>query len=156
YTHTGWEVTSRPDPYGVAGVKDSARLYAYGAVRTAVNLVHADRNTPGYMRSPPVVPYIYAIESAMDELAWQLGMDPVDLRRITDTMPDPIDGKPYPSRSLMQRYDQAAEAFGWKNRATRPGATRDGEWLVGWGCATALYPTHIGTAAARVRLMANG
>jgi xanthine dehydrogenase YagR molybdenum-binding subunit len=69
YSHEGWEVTSRPDPYGVAGVKDSARVYAYGAVKTAVNLVHADRNTPGYMRSPPVVPYIYALESAMDELA---------------------------------------------------------------------------------------
>ncbi len=156
YSHEGWEATSRPDPYAVAGVKDSARLYAYGAVKTKVNLVHADRNTPGYMRSPPVVPYIYAIESAMDELAWKLGMDPVELRRINDTMTDPIDGKPYSSRSLMTCYDQAAEAFGWKSRAPRPGATRDGEWLVGWGCATALYPTHIGTAAARVRLMANG
>jgi xanthine dehydrogenase YagR molybdenum-binding subunit len=92
----------------------------------------------------------------MDELAWKLGMDPVELRRINDTMTDPIDGKPYSSRSLMTCYDQAAEAFGWKGRAAQPGTTRDGEWLVGWGCATALYPTHIGTAAARVRLMANG
>jgi xanthine dehydrogenase YagR molybdenum-binding subunit len=156
YSHEGFEVTSRPDPYGVAGVEDSARLYAYGAVKTKVNLVHADRNTPGFMRSPPVVPYIYALESAMDELAWKLGMDPIELRRINDTMTDPIDGKPYSSRSLMTCYDQAAEAFGWKNRAARPGATRDGDWLIGWGCATALYPTHIGTAAARVRLMANG
>jgi xanthine dehydrogenase YagR molybdenum-binding subunit len=156
YSHEGWEITSRPDPYGVAGVKDSARVYAYGAVKTKVTLVHADRNTPGFMRSPPVVPYIYALESAMDELAWKLGMDPVELRRINDTMTDPIDGKPYSSRSLMTCYDQAAAAFGWKDRAAAPGTTRDGDWLIGWGCATALYPTHIGTAAARVRLMANG
>jgi xanthine dehydrogenase YagR molybdenum-binding subunit len=156
YSHDGWEVTSRPDPYGVAGVKDSARVYAYGAVKTKVTLVHADRNTPGFMRSPPVVPYIYALESAMDELAWKLGMDPVELRRINDTTTDPIDGKPWSSRSLMTCYDQAAAAFGWKNRATEPGTTRDGDWLIGWGCATALYPTHTGTAAARVRLMANG
>ncbi len=156
YSHEGFEVTSRPDPYGVAGVEDTARLYAYGAVKTKVNLVHADRNTPGYMRSPPVVPYIYAIESAMDELAWKLGIDPVELRRINDTTTDPIDGKPYSSRALMTCYDQAAAAFGWKDRAARPGMTRDGDWLIGWGCATALYPTHIGTAAARVRLMANG
>jgi xanthine dehydrogenase YagR molybdenum-binding subunit len=156
YSHEGWEVTSRPDPYGVAGVKDSARVYAYGAVSTKVTLVHADRNTPGYMRSPPVVPYIYALESAMDELAWKLGMDPVELRRINDTTTDPIDGKPYSSRSLMTCYDQAAAAFGWKGRSAEPGSTRDGDWLIGWGCATALYPTHIGTAAARVRLMANG
>ena len=156
YSHEGWEVSSRPDPYVVAGVEDSARLYAYGAIKTRVNVVHADRNTPGYMRSPPVVPYIYAIESAMDELAWKLGMDPIELRRINDTQTDPVDGKPYSSRSLMTCYDEAARAFGWNNRELRTGSMREGEWLIGWGCATALYPTHIGTAAARVRLMANG
>jgi xanthine dehydrogenase YagR molybdenum-binding subunit len=156
YFHEGWEISSRPDPYVVAGVADSAMLYGYGTVRTKVNVVHADRNTPGYMRSPPVVPYIYALESAMDELAWKLGMDPVELRRINDTMTDPVDGKPWSSRSLMQCYDQAAQAFGWEKRAPQPAATRDGEWLIGWGCATALYPTHIGPATARVRLMANG
>ena len=156
YFHEGWEISSRPDPYVVAGVADSARLYGYGTVKTKVNVVHADRNTPGYMRSPPVVPYIYALESAMDELAWKLGMDPIELRRINDTMTDPIDGKPWSSRSLMKCYDQAAQAFGWERRAGQPGTTRDGDWLVGWGCATALYPTHIGTATARVRLLANG
>jgi xanthine dehydrogenase YagR molybdenum-binding subunit len=156
YFHEGWEISSRPDPYAVAGVEDSARLYAYGAVKTKVNIVHADRNTPGFMRSPPVVPYIYALESAMDELAWKLDMDPVELRRINDTMTDPIDGKQWSSRSLMKCFDQAAQAFGWEKRARRPGATRDGEWLIGWGCATALYPTHTATATARVRLMSNG
>ena len=69
FIHEGWEVTSRPDPYSVSGVEDSARLYGFGAVKTSVTLVHADRNTPGFMRSPPVVPYIYALESAVDELA---------------------------------------------------------------------------------------
>ena len=60
------------------------------------------------MRSPPDVPYIYALESAMDELAVELDMDPVELRRVNDTMKDPIDGKPYSSRSLMKCFDQAA------------------------------------------------
>jgi xanthine dehydrogenase YagR molybdenum-binding subunit len=69
YAHQGSEISSRPDPYVVAGVEDSAQLYAFGAVATKVDVVHADRNTPGYMRSPPVVPYIYALESAMDEMA---------------------------------------------------------------------------------------
>jgi hypothetical protein len=75
YSHEGWEISSRRDPYCVAGVEDSARLYAFGAVGTKVNIVHADRNTPGFMRSPPVVPYIYALETAMDELAAKLRMD---------------------------------------------------------------------------------
>src|SRR5256885_11445030 len=60
----------------------------------------------GFMRSPPVVPYIYALESAMDELAVQLGMDPVEFRRVNDTSVDPIKGKPYSSRSLMKCYDE--------------------------------------------------
>ena len=156
YSHEGWEISSRPDPYVVAGVEDSAQLYAFGAVATKVNVVHADRNTPGFMRSPPVVPYIFALESAMDEMALKLGLDPIEFRRVNDTMMSPIGNKPYSSRSLMQCYDQAAEAFGWKQRNPQIGSMRDGEWLVGWGCATALYPTHIGPAAARVRLMPNG
>ena len=77
-------------------------------MKTHVTLVHADRNTPGFMRSPPVVPYIYALESAMDELAVKLDMDPVELRRINDSMTDAT-GKPWSSRSLMKCYDQAAE-----------------------------------------------
>ena len=156
YSHEGWEISSRPDPYVVAGVEDSAHLYAFGAVATKVNVVHADRNTPGFMRSPPVVPYIYALESAMDELAVKLEIDPIEFRRINDTMTDPIEGKPYSSRSLMKCYDQAAEAFGWQRRDPRPGSMREGDWLVGWGCATALYPTHVGAATARVRLSPNG
>ncbi len=155
FSHEGWEITSRPDPYVVAGVEDSARMYAFGTVKTAVNIVHADRNTPGFMRSPPVVPYIYALETAMDELAVKLGMDPVELRRINDTTTDAM-GKPYTSRSLMKCYDQAAASFGWSKRNPQPGSMRDGDWLVGWGCATAVYPTHIGTATARVQLLSSG
>jgi xanthine dehydrogenase YagR molybdenum-binding subunit len=71
-------------------------------------------------------------------------------------MTSPIGGKPYSSRSLMQCYDHAAASFGWKDRTPQPRSMRDGDWLVGFGCATALYPTHVGSAAARVRLMANG
>jgi xanthine dehydrogenase YagR molybdenum-binding subunit len=156
YSHEGWEMSSRPDPYNVAGVEDSAQLYAFGSVATKVNIVHADRNTPGYMRSPPVVPYIYALESAMDEMAIKLGMDPIEFRRINDTAVSPVDGKPYSSRSLMTCYEQAAQVFGWKRRAGERNGERDGDWLVGYGCATALYPTHIGPAAARVRFMPSG
>src|SRR5262249_58189594 len=76
--------------------------------------------------------------------------------RSTDTRPARIEGRPYPSRSLMTCYDEAARAFGWRRREPRPGSMRDGDWLIGWSCATALYPTHIATATARVRLMANG
>ena len=156
YSHEGWEISSRPDPYVVAGVEDSAQLYAFNTVATKVNIVHADRSTPGYMRSPPVVPYVYALESAMDEMALKLDMDPVEFRRLNDTSISRIGDKPYSSRSLMTCYDQAAAAFGWKEPSPKSGSVRDGEWLIGWGCASAFYPTHIGPATARVRLMADG
>ena len=155
FIHEGWEVTSRPDSYSVAGVEDSARLYGFGAVKTRVSVVHADRNTPGFMRSPPVVPYIYALESAMDELAIKLKLDPVELRRINDSSTDAT-GKQWSSRSLMKCYDEASERFGWSKRSPQPGSMRDGDWLIGWGCASAVYPTHVGAAAARVRLTADG
>lgn len=156
FSHEGWELTSRIDDYVVGGVDTTARMYGYGAVHTRVHVVRADRQTPGYMRSPPETPYMFALESAIDELAAQLRIDPVELRRRNDTAHDPVSGKPFSSRSLMRCYDEAGSRFGWNARDARPGAMRDGDWLVGWGCATAAYPTHIGAAAARVRLDRDG
>ncbi len=156
YLHEGWELTSRPDNYNVSGTTSTAVMYDYGSVATRVNVVNADRNTPGYMRSPPEVPYMYALESAMDELAVALNMDPVELRRVNDTMKDPVTGRPYSSRSLVHCLEAGAEAFGWRNRSAAPGSMRDGDWLVGWGCATACYPTNIGPAAVRIRLTSDG
>jgi xanthine dehydrogenase YagR molybdenum-binding subunit len=154
--HEGWEVTSRPSGYNVAGVESTARMYACPNIATAVNVVHADRNTPGYMRAPPETPYMFALECAMDELAYELKMDPIELRRVNDTQTDPVDGLPFSSRSLMQCFDQAAAQFGWRNRNALPGSMRDGDWQVGFGCATACYPSNIGPAAARVSMSTDG
>ncbi len=149
-------MTSRPSGYNVAGVESTARMYACPNIATAVNVVHADRNTPGYMRAPPETPYMFALESAMDELAYELRMDPIELRRVNDTQMDPVSGLPFSSRSLMQCFDQAAAQFGWRNRNPRPASMSDGEWLVGFGCATACYPSNVGPAAARVSVTADG
>ena len=151
-SHEGWEVTSRPSGYNVAGVESTVRMYACPNISTAVNIVHADRNTPGYMRAPPETPYMFALESAMDELAYQLAMDPIELRRVNDTQTDPVKGIPFSSRSLMQCFDQAAARFGWDRRSAEPASMRDGEWQVGYGCATACYPSNLGPAAARVSM----
>ena len=154
--HEGWEVTSRPSNYNVSGTETTARMYACPNIETAVNVVHADRNTPGFMRAPPDTPYMFALESAMDELAYALAIDPIELRRINDTQTDPINGHPFSSRSLMQCFDQAAERFGWSRRNPQPGSMTDGDWQIGWGCATACYPSNIGPAAARLRLSPDG
>ncbi len=155
-SHEGWEVTSRPSGYNVAGVETTARMYACPNISTAVNVVHADRGTPGFMRAPPETPYMFALESAMDELAHQLKMDPIELRRANDTQTDPVSGLPFTSRSLMACYDQAAAQFGWNKRAVQPGTRVEGEWLVGAGCATACYPSNFGPAAVRLALTPDG
>jgi xanthine dehydrogenase YagR molybdenum-binding subunit len=156
FFHEGWELTSRPSGYNVAGVDTTARMYACPNIDTAVNVVHADRNTPGFQRAPAETPYMFGLESAMDELAYALKMDPVELRRINDTQIDPVSGLKFSSRSLMQCFDQAAETFGWKTRNPEPGSMRDGDWLIGWGCAAACYPTNIGPGAARLAITPDG
>jgi xanthine dehydrogenase YagR molybdenum-binding subunit len=154
--HEGWEISSRPDDYKVAGTDASTRLYACPNIDSNVTIVHADRNTPGFMRSPPETPYLFALECAMDELAYALKMDPVELRRINDTQNEPIKGLPYTSRALMPCFDAAGSAFGWNRRSPQPGSMHDGDWLIGWGCASTMYPTQMGPASARVTLMPDG
>jgi xanthine dehydrogenase YagR molybdenum-binding subunit len=154
--HDGLEVTSRPDGYLVGGTETTARLYDIANVATNVSVVRADRSTPGFMRSPPELPYIYALESAMDELAVALNMDPVELRRINDTMVERIDGLPYSSRALVPCFEQAAAKFEWSKRDPKPMSMRDGDWLIGYGCATACYPSQFAPATARVKLSEDG
>ncbi len=131
-------------------------MYGKPAILTRVNMVKADRQTSGFMRAPVEMPYMYALESAMDELAVALGMDPVELRRVNDIRESPVDGARFTSRSLMRCYDEAAASFGWGKRDPKPGSMHDGDWLIGYGCATASYPTHMAPATARVTLGANG
>lgn len=154
--HEGEEVSSRPDGYKVGGTDATARMYAVPNIASRVTIQHADRNTPGFMRAPAEVPYMFALESAMDELAYALAIDPVELRRINDAQVEPVKGLPYSSRSLNQCYEAAAAAFGWSRRDPKPMSMTDGDWQVGWGCASAIYPSNIAASFARVTLTAHG
>jgi xanthine dehydrogenase YagR molybdenum-binding subunit len=156
FFHEGWELTSRPSSYNVAGVDTTARMYACDNIETAVNVVHADRNTPGFQRAPAETPYMFGLESAMDELAYALNMDPIELRRVNDTQIDPVSGLRFSSRSLMRCFDQAADRFGWRNRDPKPASMREGEWQIGYGCAASCYPTNIGPGAARLAFTPDG
>jgi len=154
--HDGEEITSRPSQYSVGGTDATARMYGCPNIATSVTVVHADRNTPGYMRAPPETPYMFALESAMDELATGLGMDPIELRRVNDTQTDPVSGLPFSSRALMKCFDAAAREFGWSRRSPKPRSMTAGDWWVGYGCATACYPSNCGPAAVRVALLPGG
>ncbi len=118
--HSSWELTSRNERFAVAGSDSTARLYACPHVRTKVVNVEADRQAPGFMRAPPETPYLFALESAMDELSYALDIDPLDLRRRNETSIETVSGKPYTSRSLLQCIDRGAEIFGWSTRPRHP------------------------------------
>ena len=150
--HESWELCSRKDRFATAGSDSTARLYGCHNVRTEVHNVEADRQAPGFMRAPPEMPYLFVMESAMDELSYKLGMDPVELRRRNDTPVELATGRPYTSRSLLRCVERGAELFGWNERNPAVRSMGDEDDLVGWGFASAFYPTQIGPAHCRITL----
>ena len=150
--HESWELTSRSEKFATAGSDSTSRLYGCANVRTLVHNVETDRQAPGFMRAPPEMPYLFAMESAMDELSYKLGLDPVELRRRNDTTVELATNRPYTSRSLLRCIERGAELFGWAQRNPAPGSMGDAEDLVGWGFASAFYPTQIGPAHCRITL----
>jgi xanthine dehydrogenase YagR molybdenum-binding subunit len=108
------------------------------------------------MRGPGYSSAAFPIESAMDELAHELGVDPIELRRRNEPENDQSSGQPFSTRRLRDCYTVGAREFGWSRRNPKPRSTRDGDWLIGTGMATALYDTLRAPAQARVQLDADG
>jgi xanthine dehydrogenase YagR molybdenum-binding subunit len=108
------------------------------------------------MRAPGEASGSFALESAIDELAWELGVDPLELRLKNYAARDPDEDKPWSSKSLDSCYKNGAAAFGWFKRPKAVRATRDGHWLIGSGMATATYPARQMPASALARIKADG
>ena len=106
------------------------------------------------MRAPGAVSGMFALECAMDELAYALKIDPLELRLINYAETDPESGKPFSSKALRECYRLGAEKFGWKNRKSEPRSMRDGRLLVGWGMATGVWGAFQMPATARITLRA--
>jgi xanthine dehydrogenase YagR molybdenum-binding subunit len=131
-------------------------MYACPNVETISRLVPLNLGTPTYMRAPGVATGTYALEVAMDELAYKLNMDPLALRLANYSEVDPHSKKPFTEKSLRQCYSRAAERFGWARRKPEPRSMRDGSTLIGWGMATETYPGKGLPCAAMVRLRPDG
>lgn len=130
------------------------RLLYSGAHRmTATRLAVLDLTESNAMRAPGEATGLMALEIAMDELAVKLSMDPIALRVLNDTQVDPEKKtRPFSQRSMIECLRIGAETFGWNKRNARPGAVRDGRWLVGMGVAAAIRGNPVTNSAARVRL----
>lgn len=154
--HEGTAETSRFEQFVEALTSCTDFMYSCPNVRTSYRLVPLDTGTPTYMRGPGESSGMYALETALDELAHKLGMDPIELRRRNEPKIDEGANKPFSSRSLMPCYDLGAERFGWSKRTPEPRSMRDGRLLIGMGTATATYPALQFPASARARLRADG
>jgi xanthine dehydrogenase YagR molybdenum-binding subunit len=126
------------EPCGIV----SRMMYESPNQETSHRLARMNLGTPTFMRAPGEASGSFALESAMDELAYQLNMDPLALRLKNYTERDPGKDLPWSSKSLRQCYEIGAERFGWKDRKPQPRSMKQGNKLVGWGMATATYPTN--------------
>jgi xanthine dehydrogenase YagR molybdenum-binding subunit len=148
--------TSTVDEFVEACGNTSRFLYSCPNIRVRHRAVRVNIATPTPMRAPGENPGLFALESALDELADRLGIDPIALRTINHADVNEQTGKPWSSKYLKECYRMAAEHFGWAKRDPRPGSMRDGNLLVGWGMATATYPGIRSPGAAKVRLLQDG
>ncbi len=134
----------------------SRMLYSCPNLQTSHRLVRLNTGTPSFMRAPGESSGTYGLESFMDELAYQMKIDPVELRLRNYAEQDPEKGKPWSSKSLRECYRQGAEKFGWAQRNPEPRSRKEGNTLVGWGMATSVYPSRRSPAAAKAILRADG
>jgi xanthine dehydrogenase YagR molybdenum-binding subunit len=111
---------------------------------------------PTFNRAPGKSTGSFALESAIDELAYKLKIDPVELRIKNEPAKDPLTGKPWSSRSLIQCLRAGAEKFGWKNRKSEPRQNRQGEYWVGYGVGCGIYPARQRDTSAIVKLTRKG
>ncbi|GAA4637006.1 xanthine dehydrogenase family protein molybdopterin-binding subunit [Actinoallomurus vinaceus] len=131
-------------------------MYATPNLRTTHRLVRLDVPTPSWMRAPGECPGMYALESAMDELAHAAGMDPIELRVVNEPDTEPESGLPFSSRNLIACLREGAHRFGWDPRHRDPGVRRDGRWLVGTGVAASTYPSRRSAAQADAAIDGDG
>jgi len=155
-THEAIAVTSQFEEFSRNDTAWAALLYKSDTARFEHKLVRLDVPTSSDMRAPGAATGVYALESAMDELAVALNLDPVELRLRTYSDRDQNTDLPYSSKALRECYREGAAAFGWSKRDPKPRSMRDGSELVGWGMASGVWEALQVPVAARIALSANG
>ena len=155
-THDAVTVTSQYEDFHRQETGWSGLLYKSANAKYAHRLARLDLPTSCDMRAPSAAPALFALESAMDELAVALKIDPLELRLRCYSDRDQNENKPYSSKALRECYRQGAEAFGWAKRNPEPRSMREGSDLVGWGMATGVWEALQVPITVRIVLTANG
>ncbi|PXY17679.1 carbon monoxide dehydrogenase [Prauserella coralliicola] len=154
--HTSVTRTGRVGGNPEQVTSQSKHLYDAENILVRQNVVELDLISNTAMRAPGDSIGTFALEASIDELAYELGMDPIELRMRNEPERNPIDGRRFANRKLREAYRLGAERFGWADRTPEPGSMRDGRWLVGMGVATAFHPAWQFLANVTVRLSVDG
>ena len=155
--HDSINPTSVFDDYVEYAAMASRHLWrASGGIATSHRVVHVNRNSPVVLRAPMEAQGHFALECAMDELAYATGVDPVELRLRNDTDTDPYSGRPFSTRALRECLTKGAARFGWDRRTPEPRSMRDGRYLIGQGVAAAIYTHWRWPGKARVTINGGG
>ena len=138
--HLKLSPTSPFDDWAEPSIGTDAQAYACSNYEGVYRLIRANTMTPTFTRAPGEASGMFVLECAMDELAYELGLDPLELRLRNHADVDPVSGNPWSSKGLKECYQRGAERVGWQGRNPAPRSQRDGHWLIGLGMATATYP----------------
>jgi len=151
-SHDVIEQTARYKEFAEQTAVATRTMYATENRRTTHRLAALDVPVPSWMRAPGEAPGMYALESAMDEMAAKCGLDPIEFRIRNEPELDAETGLPYSSRNLVACLREGAKRFGWEGREPAPRARQEGRWLVGSGVAASTYPVfRMPGSGARIR-----
>jgi len=141
-SHDVIEQTAKIKEFAEQTAVATRTMYATQSRRTSHRLAALDVPVPSWMRAPGEAPGMFALESAMDEMAIRCGLDAVEFRIRNEPEIDAETGLPYSSRNLVACLREGARRFGWAGRDARPRARQDGRWYVGTGVASSTYPVY--------------
>ena len=156
FIHEGFTAQSMDNNFPEQFSFPPRHLYAMQSYRIGQHVATVDRVANTFMRAPGESIGTFAVESAIDALSYELGIDPIELRMRNEPDADPVSGHPFSSRYLREAYAMGAERFGWRTRPAEVRAQHDRGWLVGQGVATGTYPVYRMVTAARLRVNDDG
>ncbi|PBI86021.1 Xanthine dehydrogenase molybdenum-binding subunit [Flavobacterium sp. ACN2] len=155
-THEAVAMTSSYEDFMEGTVNMSRFIYDCANVSTRYRIVPLDTCTPIWMRGPGEATGSFALESAMDELAYKLNLDPIEFRKRNYAEKDQEQNKPWSSKFLLECYEAGMERIGWKNRKNEPGSVKEGNWLVGYGMGTGTFGCYRSPTSVKAKFLANG
>ncbi|WP_369013986.1 xanthine dehydrogenase family protein molybdopterin-binding subunit [Flavobacterium anhuiense] len=155
-THEAVAMTSSYEDFMEGTVNMSRFIYDCPNVSTRYRIVPLDTCTPIWMRGPGEATGSFALESAMDEMAYKLNLDPIEFRKRNYAEKDQEQNKPWSSKYLLECYEAGMEKIGWKNRKNQPGAVKEGNWLVGYGMGTGTFGCYRSPTSVKAKFLANG